>query len=66
MFKRLLFVVLLLVVMFGGIFGWKYFTGMKMAAMMSQPPPPAVIASAEVQSESWQPYLSAVGSVTAT
>jgi membrane fusion protein (multidrug efflux system) len=64
--KRLILVTLLLVVIFGGIFGWKYYSGMQMAAMMSAPPPPAVIASAEVRVESWQPYLHAVGSVTAT
>jgi len=64
--KRLILVVLLLIVIFGGIFGWKYYSGEKMAATMSRPPPPAVIASAEVKVESWQPYLHAVGSVTAT
>lgn len=37
-----------------------------MAVMMSAPPPPATIASAKVRSESWQPYLHAVGSVEAT
>lgn len=66
MVKRLILMVLLLVVLFGGIFGWKYFIGMKMAAMMSAPPPPAVIASAVVEAQSWQPFLHAVGSVTAT
>lgn len=65
MFKRLILVTLLLVVIFGGIFGWKYYSGMKMAAMMSAPPPPAVIASAVVEAQSWQPFLHAVGSVTA-
>jgi len=64
--KRLVLVILVLIVMFGGIFGWKYFVGQKMAAMMSAPPPPATIASAEVQRESWQPYLYSVGSVVAT
>jgi membrane fusion protein (multidrug efflux system) len=64
--KRLIFVVLLLVVIFGGIFGWKYFIGQRMAAMMSAPPPPATIASAEVKVQRWQPYLRAVGSVNAT
>jgi len=64
--KRLILVILLLVVMFGGIFGWKYFQGQKMAAMMAAPPPPATIASAEVQVETWQPFLYSVGSVVAT
>ena len=66
MIKRLILVLLLLTAMFGGIFGWKYFSGQKMAAMMAKPPPPATIASAEVQVEAWQPYLHAVGSVEAT
>ena len=66
MIKRFILVILLLVVMFGGIFGWKYFAGQKMAAMMAAPPPPATIASAEVQLERWQPFLYSVGSVVAT
>ena len=66
MIKRLVLVLLLLTAMFGGIFGWKYFSGQKMAAMMAKPPPPATIASAEVRVETWQPYLHAVGSVEAT
>lgn len=66
MIKRFILVILLLVVMFGGIFGWKFFAGQKMAAMMSAPPPPAVIASTEVQQETWQPFLYSVGSVVAT
>jgi membrane fusion protein (multidrug efflux system) len=64
--KRFVIVLLLLTAMFGGIFGWKYFSGQKMAAMMAKPPPPATIASAEVRVETWQPYLHAVGSVEAT
>ena len=66
MITRLILVILLLVLLFGGIFGWKFFVGQKMAAMMSAPPPPATIASAEVQLETWQPYLYSVGSVVAT
>ena len=63
--KRLILVVLLLAVMFGGIFGWKYYSGQKQAAMMSQPQPPVTVASAEVELKTWQPYLRAVGSVDA-
>ena len=66
MARRFIFVVLLLAVMFGGIFGWKYYSGQQMMAMLSAPQPPAVIAAAEVQVDQWQPYLNAVGSVTAT
>ncbi len=65
MIKRLILVVLLLAVMFGGIFGWKFYSGQKLAAMMSQPQPPVTVASAEVELHTWQPYLRAVGSVEA-
>jgi len=64
--KRFILVLLLLTAMFGGIFGWKHFSGQKMAAKMAQPPPPATIASVEVRLETWQPYLHSVGSVEAT
>jgi membrane fusion protein (multidrug efflux system) len=65
-FKRLVIVVVGLVVVFGGIFGWKAYIGAKMGAMASTPPPPAVIAAAEVATETWVPYLTAVGSLVAT
>jgi len=64
--RRFVLVVLLLAVMFGGIFGWKYYSGQQMKAMLSAPHPPAVIAAAEVRLDQWQPYLNAVGSLTAT
>ncbi|VAW80182.1 Probable Co/Zn/Cd efflux system membrane fusion protein [hydrothermal vent metagenome] len=56
---------LLLVAMFGAIFGWKYYAGQQMMVKMSVPQPPAVIAAAEVEVDRWQPYLNAIGSVTA-
>jgi len=59
-------VIVLVLIIFGGIFGWKFYSGAQMAAMMSRPPPPAVIATADVKQESWQPSLHAVGSLTAT
>lgn len=63
--KRFLLAALLLTVMFGAIFGWKFYSGQKMAAMLSQPQPPATVASTQVKVQSWQPYLRAVGSVEA-
>lgn len=65
MIKRFIIVLAALIVVFGGIFGWKAFVGMKMAEFMSRPRPPAVVASAKVQSQTWQPYLRTVGSLTA-
>jgi membrane fusion protein (multidrug efflux system) len=66
MTKRMLFVLLALGLVLGAMFGWKYYLGQKMAALAMMPPPPSSVAAAEVQSESWQPYLEAVGSLVAS
>lgn len=63
--KRLLIVLTALVVLFGGIFGWKAYQGGRMAAQMAAPPPPATVAAERVLRVTWQPYLPAVGSLTA-
>jgi membrane fusion protein (multidrug efflux system) len=64
--KRLIIVLLLLAVLFGGIFGWKYLQMQQMAEQASQPQPPATIAAAVVEEAEWQPRLKAVGSLTAS
>lgn len=64
--KRLFIVGLALLVLFGGIFGWKYYSDRKMAVAMSAPPPPAVIAAETARRETWQPRLTAVGSLVAS
>jgi len=62
---RLLVVLILLGLVFGGIFYWKQ-QRQRMAAQMSGPPPAASVAVTEVRTESWQPRLKAVGTVSAT
>jgi membrane fusion protein (multidrug efflux system) len=64
--KRLIIVLVALTLLYGGIFGWKYIQSQKSAARASMPPPPATVATARVQPETWQPRLSAVGSLVAT
>lgn len=65
MIKRLLLVSLLLALIFGGIFGWKYMQAQRLRALQSQPPPPVTVSSAKVTLMSWQPTLNAVGSIVA-
>ncbi len=65
MVLRLLLVVLFLGAVFGGIFGWKFYQGEKMAAAQSGGPPPAAVAVSQVRQEHWQPYMSSVGSLAA-
>lgn len=63
--KRFFIAIVILVLLFGGIFGWKYLQMQKMAAQMSQPRPPSTVAAVKVQAEQWQPKLTAVGSLKA-
>lgn len=65
MIKRLVLVILLLALIFGGIFGWKYWQMQRTQALQSQPAPPATVSSAPVMTMHWQPTLSAVGSLVA-
>lgn len=65
MLKRLLIVAVLLILIFGGIFGWKYLQYKGMMAQMSKPQPPATVASAQVRRDTWHPSLQAVGSLVA-
>ncbi|HEY9150097.1 MAG TPA: efflux RND transporter periplasmic adaptor subunit [Gammaproteobacteria bacterium] len=65
MFKRLIIVLVALLLLFGGIFGWKYLQMQKMAAM-SGGPPPAAVAAETVRFDRWQPGLRSVGSLVAT
>lgn len=66
MILRLIAVVVFLGVILGGIFGWKYLQMQQMAAQMSQPQPPAVVAATSVTKQDREPALRAVGSVTPT
>ena len=62
MTKRMVLVLLALGLVLGAMFGWKYYMGQKMAAFAKMPPPPATVAAAVAQAETWQPHLAAVGS----
>ncbi len=64
MIKRFVVVIVLSLLLFGGLFGWKFFQINKMIKNMPVPPP-AVVAAATVQQEDWQVNLSAVGSLVA-
>lgn len=66
MFIRILIVLLMLGGVFGGIFALKQHQAQQAAAIAATPPPPAVVVSTQVVTESWQPYLQAVGSLVAS
>ena len=65
MFTRLVFLLILLGMIFGGLFYLKTQQMAQSQAMMAQPRPPAVIAATEVLLEQRQPMLRSVGSLVA-
>ncbi|WAK03924.1 efflux RND transporter periplasmic adaptor subunit [Methylobacter sp. YRD-M1] len=64
MIKRILLIVMLSALIFGGLFGWKFYQD-RLAQSRMQAPPPVVVAVTQVKWEQWQPYLTSVGSLVA-
>lgn len=62
--KRLLLVLLVTLLIFAVLFGWR-FRQIQTAMEQHKPPPPATVAVTEVARVEWQPYLSVVGSLVA-
>ena len=65
MFKRLLVVIVLLLLVFGGLFGIKYCQIQQMAGQ-SHMQPPSTVAVTTVEESEWQSYLESVGTLVAT
>lgn len=66
MIKRLIIVLLALAVLFGGIFGWKWYVGQQIAkAIASAPQRAAVVAAQKATTKTWSPALSATGTLQA-
>lgn len=64
MIRNLLWVLIALGLLFGGIFGWKYFQAEEQTTLGGMMP--AVVSTQTVREESWQPTLPSVGSLTPT
>ncbi len=64
MFKRYALIIFLSLVLFGGLFGWKFFQINQALNNIPVPPPP-VVAASTVQRNEWQSTLSTVGSLVA-
>ncbi len=66
MLKRMIWMLLFVMVLFGGIFGWKlvekHFMDQYFANFV---PPPRVVTGGYARAEVWQPYLSAIGTLRA-
>ncbi|MFL1404877.1 efflux RND transporter periplasmic adaptor subunit [Marinobacter sp. M1N3S26] len=64
-FVRFLIVIVLLGLILGGIFGYKFYQFGQMKEMMSQPQPPTPVSATNVALEQWTPAIKSVGSVEA-
>lgn len=64
MIKRFALIIFLSMLLFGGLFGWKFFQISQNIKSMPVPPPP-VVAGATVKRDEWQSSLSGVGSLVA-
>lgn len=64
MLKRFAIVIFLSLLLFGGLFGWKFLQISKAIENIPKPPP-AVVAATRVQHDEWQSTLSGVGSLVA-
>ncbi|MDN5870182.1 MAG: efflux RND transporter periplasmic adaptor subunit [Nitrococcus sp.] len=66
MAKYMSLMVLALILVFGGIFGWKAFVSTKVAeALANSEPPPVTVSATEAEVASWQPTLPAIGTLRA-
>ena len=64
--KAFVIVIIVLLIVFGGIFGFKAFVNSKIAAAMAHMPAPVVtVSAATAQIEHWHPQLQAVASLAA-
>ena len=66
MSKRMIFLLLVTVVVFGGLFGAKWFSGKMMTEYFdNMPVPPTVVSATAAKADTWVAELTAVGSVAA-
>ncbi|MBZ9556654.1 MULTISPECIES: efflux RND transporter periplasmic adaptor subunit [unclassified Modicisalibacter] len=62
---RMIVVIVLLAIVLGGIFGWKYWQMQQMGQQMAQAQPPAPVEVVELEAQPWRPALKSVGSLRA-
>ncbi|TDX29037.1 membrane fusion protein (multidrug efflux system) [Modicisalibacter xianhensis] len=62
---RLIVILILLALVLGGIFGWKYLKMQEMAAQQSQPQPPVPVETVQLTADNWRAELKSVGSMRA-
>jgi membrane fusion protein (multidrug efflux system) len=65
MTKRMIIMLGIVILLFGGVFGFKMFKASMMKKYMSFQAPPSVVTAMKAEYQAWQPQLPAVGSLRA-
>jgi len=65
MAKRMIIMLGILILLFSGVFGFKMFQASMMKKYMSLQAPPSVVTAMKAEFQTWQPRLTAVGSLRA-
>lgn len=64
--KRMIILIICLIVVFGGIFGWKAFVSYKISQFLAhRTAPPVTVATTHAQKAQWTPRLASTGSLRA-
>lgn len=63
--SRMVMMIIVLALVLGGIFGWKYLQMQQMGKQMAQPQPPTLVEAVRIQPQSWRSTLTSVGSMRA-
>jgi membrane fusion protein (multidrug efflux system) len=63
--KQMIAMLILVGLLFGLIFGWKYYQKQQTLQALKMEPPPVTVSTSKVESSLWQPKLKAVGSLRA-
>lgn len=64
--KRILIALFILALIFGGVFGWKYFVNLKTRQYLAgRTIPPKTVAAMDVSTSTWQPSLDTTGELEA-
>jgi membrane fusion protein (multidrug efflux system) len=65
--KRMTLMLLAVGIFFGGVFGWKTWSGYQMKTFMqSQAMPPVTVSAASATSETWSPVIPSIGTLRAS
>jgi membrane fusion protein (multidrug efflux system) len=65
--KRMTLMLLAVGIFFGGVFGWKSWSGYQMKTFMqSQAMPPVTVSAASATSETWSPVIPSIGTLRAS